>query len=553
MLGVQRCDGETPICGPCSRARKPVDCTYSDPSASHRRSALLQKGAACLPCRCDAKRPCCNTCHAAGKEYECAYDEASQQHLANALLTRTLELEERLAQFESQDQQLARVASGSSSSESDRSSSPGEQPLIGNVTRSLFQDIASLPGGGSGLICQNTFQLRSLFLKHQTQLGFYFRESKLNAIRNGDFSGQVIHPSMVHAAQLLGSLLWRAHTKTDVLVVNEEVEMGAILNSLSEPPDSATLVVIYCLLAWYTLYLRQIDPGREYMAKAANVLISNNLQLTPPHMDDVLMLEEPDEDTKEYITAVGQYIYNNRVAQMILGWPSFLDEEYDRQLKSLSFMQPWLAKHSIVLMRCKSLILFREAMGLSQIRADTAAATSAGPVIEHTALPSEWYTRYWETLEEVTSHVALLYPQMLQASLCSDPQHALCLKVCLIIALAAQVDLHRMPGTYHLESRQKVLSVILDVIGLTKSLKDEDYAMLEPIIGICFTVIANAIRNDRELLISISPRQGAYSKEQEAFNVLINSAQQLATKLPYVEYSLQELCDIASTGTARPQ
>lgn len=177
---------------------------------------------------------------------------------------------------------------------------------------------------------------RSLFLKHQIQLGFYLRESKLNAIQNGDFSGRVVHPSMVHAAQLLGSLLWRAHNKTDVLVINEDVEIGAVLNSLNDPSDPISSVIVYGLLAWYTLYIRQIDLGREYMVKTAHVLTANNMLLTPPHMNDMLALEEPDENTKEYITTVGQFIYMNKVAQTILGWPSLLDDEYDRQMKSLS-------------------------------------------------------------------------------------------------------------------------------------------------------------------------------------------------------------------------
>ncbi|EKM53711.1 uncharacterized protein PHACADRAFT_125635, partial [Phanerochaete carnosa HHB-10118-sp] len=274
-----------------------------------------------------------------------------------------------------------------------------------------------------------------------------------------------------------------------------------------------------------------MEVGREYLIKAAHVIVSNNMQVTPPHMDGVLTLEEPDDDTKEHVTTIAHFIYSDNFAQMVLAYPPFLDAEYNRQLKLLSFMQPWLAKHSIVLMRCKSLVLLREAMQLSRMRAETTAATSSGGIIEHTALSSEWHTQYWETIEEVTSHVAVLYPQMLQTSLYSDPEHALSLKVCIIIALAAQVELHRMPGTYHMESRQKALSVVLEVIGLTKSLKDDDYAMLESVLGLCFTIIANAIRNDRELLVGISQ---SGSREREAFNVLINSTQQLATKLPFV-------------------
>lgn len=145
-------------------------------------------------------------------------------------------------------------------------------------------------------------------------------------------------------------------------------------------------------------------------------------------------------------------------------------------------MQPWLCRNSVVVMRCKSIILLSESMRLSRVRAEV-IASSASRILDHT-LPPEWHTQYWDMLEDVSQHVALLYPRMLQASLCADLRNGLCLKVCLIIALAAQVELHRMPGSYHDESRQKTLSVILEVISLAKGLKDDDYALLEPILGV---------------------------------------------------------------------
>ncbi|KIP05149.1 hypothetical protein PHLGIDRAFT_164926 [Phlebiopsis gigantea 11061_1 CR5-6] len=55
-----RCDGATPECGPCSRARKPLNCTYSDKSLIQRDTNLLPKGAACLPCR--RKKKVCIYC-----------------------------------------------------------------------------------------------------------------------------------------------------------------------------------------------------------------------------------------------------------------------------------------------------------------------------------------------------------------------------------------------------------------------------------------------------------------------------------------------------------
>lgn len=155
-------------------------------------------------------------------------------------------------------------------------------------------------------------------------------------------------------------------------------------------------------------------------------------------------------------------------------------------------MQPWLARHSAIIMRCKSISLLRDAMHLSQIR--SASSDSKSSVRLETALPMEWYTQYWETLEDAAQHVAMLYPQMLQASLYADDQHTLCLKVCIVVALTAQIELHRMPGYYHAESRQKAMCVIVEVIRLLKGLKEEEYDMLEPTLGVCNPTIHCHIR-----------------------------------------------------------
>lgn len=129
-------------------------------------------------------------------------------------------------------------------------------------------------------------------------------------------------------------------------------------------------------------------------------------------------------------------------------------------------------------MRCRSLSLLREAMRLSRARASAADKSLARL---DAALPLGWYTQYWESLEDSSRHVALLYPQMLQSSLLPDlEQHTICFKACLVVSLTAQIELHSMPGFYHPESRQKALSTTIEVIGLTKSWKEDDYIMLEP-------------------------------------------------------------------------
>ncbi|EKM51825.1 uncharacterized protein PHACADRAFT_101816, partial [Phanerochaete carnosa HHB-10118-sp] len=334
---------------------------------------------------------------------------------------------------------------------------------------------------------------------------------------------------IIHLSQLVGIYLWKLHHKTDVLVVSEDVEMLKVLNALEYAPEPATLVTIYIVLGEYLLFKRQLDTGRQYLIKASNVMSLQDLQTSTPSLDALLMVGEPEEDTKEYLTALGQLTYVDKATSMVIGWTPFLDHEYEKQLKQLVLSQPWFATHSAVALRCKSLLLLREAMRLSRIRAS--AASKSSERLE-TALPLEWYTQYWEMLEDTWRHIALLYPQMLQSSLYPDlEQHTLCLKTCLIVSLSAQIEMHNMPSFFHLESRQKALSTAIEVIGLTKGWKEEDYAMLEPTLGICHGIVANALRDDRRLYAG-SPDE--FVKIQEALAVLITSTTLLADKIPYL-------------------
>ncbi|KIP05150.1 hypothetical protein PHLGIDRAFT_164927 [Phlebiopsis gigantea 11061_1 CR5-6] len=410
--------------------------------------------------------------------------------------------------------------------------------------RSSLSKTSVLPNSSINLPCQDSYELRTLFLNHQIQLGFYLRDTKWQAVRSGDLSGRVIHPAVVYVAQLVGCFLWKLRHKTDVLVLSEDIEIRNVLNAVEAlPPDPATLVMIYTVLGEYLLFKQQRELGRDYLVRASRVLAPQDLQLAAPSLEGLSSHTEPDEDTKEYLSAMAQLLYIDKATSMVLRLPFFLNAEYDRQLRSITIMQPWLARHSAIVMRCKSIWILREAMRLSQIRAAAASESKSSARLE-TALPVEWYTQYWETLEDAAQHVAVLYPQMLQASL-TDFQQTLCLKVCIIVALAAQIELHRMPGYYHVESRQRAMCVIVEVIRLIRGLKEEDYALLEPTLGICFTIIANTLREDQSVRLELPPDCGP---PQDTLSVLITVATQLSLKLPYVEPALHTLHELAATN-----
>ena len=94
--------------------------------------------------------------------------------------------------------------------------------------------------------------------------------------------------------------------------------------------------MLYTLLSWYFLFERRLDTGRQYLIKATDVVTLNDLRFSSQTMDAMIALEEPDEDTKEYLTALSQRLYMDRAATIVLGMAPLMNLEYDKQFKALS-------------------------------------------------------------------------------------------------------------------------------------------------------------------------------------------------------------------------
>jgi hypothetical protein len=125
-------------------------------------------------------------------------------------------------------------------------------------------------------------------------------------------------------------------------------------------------------------------------------------------------------------------------------------------------------------MRCRGIYFLQQALALS------ASASSTGQL----GNTPDWYEQYWEVLEEISYFVAGLTTEMLKASMSNDSRQAVALKVCLIISLSAQLELHRLLSSYHPESRQKAVDGISEIVGLTRGFKEEDSSLLDPILGV---------------------------------------------------------------------
>ena len=86
-------------------------------------------------------------------------------------------------------------------------------------------------------------------------------------------------------------------------------------------------------------------------------------------------------------------------------------------------------------------------------------------------------------------NLASMNPALLKASL--NPalrSSTLGLKICLIVTLTAEAELHHLAPPTHAESRQHCLNAVLKLVGIGKTFSAEDYDLLDPMLGVSISL-----------------------------------------------------------------
>ncbi|PCH38214.1 hypothetical protein WOLCODRAFT_136105 [Wolfiporia cocos MD-104 SS10] len=587
-----RCDGVTPTCGPCSKARKLLECEYVATAASQvPKGPLLQKGTACYACRrkkkkCDARRPFCTTCEIAGKEHECQYEENVQRNLTEALLARTQELEERLAAYELQP-------GASSSSSVIAQSVVGPQPflttemndflsVVGVVqppsVTTFMSDHHSMPDIGlpppgpayqlqiptpeSDTRSQSPPELlqlldmnylatttslhelsefRKTFISHHGQLGVSLPDTKMQAIVTGDLSGTFAHPVLIYLAQLIGCRLWQEQHHTVLNTGIEIVQLQLVNRALLDNPSPVTRLQVHSVLAIFFLLKRQMREGRDQLTQAALVAVQYSLRFDSPAPESFESMEGTSDETQEHICALSQLFYLDKAAAIVLNDPSLLSEEYERQFRDLPLLFPTISKNNLVVLRARSVALLQQTRRLSDRWTDLILNIGTAQYALTPNAQTQWYDDYWDLLEEVSDHIATLSPSMMKMSFYNQRGHALALKVCMIVSLTASAELHRLLAGHLPESRLKCIDTVFEIVSVTRGLKDEDYIFLDPILGTCWSMVATVINQER-----FAPAdETATLQWKSSFTVIHSSASKLGHALPYMEDSVETINGVA--------
>ncbi|EMD38527.1 hypothetical protein CERSUDRAFT_113707 [Gelatoporia subvermispora B] len=580
-----RCDGLTPTCSPCSKARRPTQCEYTSASSASQapKGPLLSKGAACFPCRrkkkkCDALRPACSTCRVAGKDDECEYDDTINRDQLKELQLHNQYLQDRVAAME---EAMAATASASREQPVNVSTYLEEQllyavngvqeqapfmfpqfdmgnfaatpppmatspitpypvqiPLHTAAPQPLQIQISSPVMDIHHLSTPTTIQdldlYRRTFIEHHGQLGLSLPASKIHAIYDGDISGRVVAPVLVYLAQLTGCCLWRKQNRAEAYLSTESLQLAYVFQTLDSTEDLVVRLQVHTVLTFYFLVQLQMNEGGQQLTAAADLAMAAKMQF-PPHGSS-------QSDLEERIGSLSQLVYLNKAAQIILGATTMLTPEFDHQYDQLIKSYPAIAKNNFAVLRAKSMTLLYNARQLSGSLRTTGMDWSGDST-----------EGYWDMITSADQHMCTLKPLMLRATYEKTSsslmrRSGLNLKLCMIISMTAAAELHSILMDTHLESRQSCLDMVYSIVRLTSSLRDEDYIFLDPILGTCWTMVIRVLHHERTTPLQICPP----SDWDSAMTVVVSSANKLGHELPFMDSSIETMRGVVSETTPSP-
>ncbi|KAJ6606319.1 hypothetical protein DFH09DRAFT_1119816 [Mycena vulgaris] len=554
-----RCDGQDP-CGPCSKARVTVDCNYTAPTTSH--GPELRKGAACSACRrkkkkCSGDWPC-RACVVSQKEDDCKYDDGSQLSFTRALIERTLELEQLLSEAKQAPPTIPSYAVGPDlSAELDQlfSTNPLDAPepiLIDNGQAAIRPMVLEEPFNFLGIEynpsrtqsplsmtppppviqvvetpAEKLFRLRQTFLARGLQYGFTLSADKLSALANGDLSGNVVHPVLVHVCHLWGykfdyyeqNRTWAyAPDKNGNEVAQMRLILGALAGMLGPAPNPVTTTLTHLSVALYFFHKGDISRGQEFLSVASTTAMTHDLDLAaltnvPAEEEDKgLYSIHPLSEADELRSVFSHLVYVGVSAPVVLSAPPIVDS---RLLEKFDLLMDTKVTTTVDInfLRAKSARL------LTKTRQFTAAWNNG-----QSPSPT-WFQQYLKLIEQLHTHIGILNPVQLRLSFIPDAHTTeLVLKLCSTMALTALADLHGIFSPDHAESSRRYRDAVLEIVSISSTFSFDDCQYLDPILPICWSVATKRILDN----------QVVYENQESIIAAIRACNSNLQQALPYV-------------------
>ncbi|KAJ7024786.1 hypothetical protein C8F04DRAFT_483421 [Mycena alexandri] len=509
-----RCDGGEP-CGPCSRTRTPVTCTYVPKTVGQLRSEL-PKGGACITCRqrkrrCDGNFPC-RTCIQTSRPDECKYRERAPGK------QKPPKPAPREHHFSSDSASTSSSSSRPTTPSQPVSLQPGalriqdEYPDLHSSSDHLFpwselnpMCLPSYSGDSTctqdGLyafpphdsiffptpslntlpqdFCAERFSVRNHFLEHAWQYGLSIPAEKRQALAIGDLSR--VDPTLVDVCELLG-YLQRVHSHPEGWLsfngqTTAEADLDGVIRDTLEGSSGLKLdpllqLQCYALLSIYSAQKEDICGFQRQLAKAGSILVhhAETLGLADtqavdwsPQFDTSYL--SPHSVVEETRAVFSQIIFLDIASVMIINLPSVIDPALLEKFRGLAAVH-W-NDTEINFLRAKSLLFLSDSQ---QLVAAWRRWEFGDPA------PTAWSKRFWSLVDEIHSHINFLNTAVMDVS-----------------CIPALQELHGLFAPSQLESQHKHLEAVTEIINITRGFADKDYEFLDHTVGICWSIASRAL------------------------------------------------------------
>jgi hypothetical protein len=198
------------------------------------------------------------------------------------------------------------------------------------------------------------------------KFGLQITEAQATPILNGDITGRIVDPALVHVASLLGFILWKADKSTiDVSGEHLAREAQEAVDSINARPsiDPTAVQALCCFVAYNILCDNKID-AEIYLGKAVNAVtkmdalsptgrVGDSTEPPPFPEDGTIWLAN---SAKRWKAAFNQLLFMERSSTMALNSPLLMKVDVESQLPAVEVSMVSLRR---LLLYLKNLTLCR--------------------------------------------------------------------------------------------------------------------------------------------------------------------------------------------------
>ncbi|KAJ6553152.1 hypothetical protein B0H19DRAFT_1155796 [Mycena capillaripes] len=527
-----RCDGGNP-CGPCSRARTLVVCTYVSKAFGQLRSEP-RKGGACSSCRQRKRRCDGSLClqdkprARKSKHAELTYQDRLSADASGASMTSSRSTNPSqpytpeysasidLPSTSAEDEFDIRSLLGFYPAESESSSlyltptsnhwlpgvysesavpgvpeyTPSDKFAVNCPSRSLHP-VGFSPEPAPALDrTAELFELRQLFLAHSWHYGLNVTEEKRDALSRGDTSGLFVHPILVNISQLLGYHLVRrlqsetlhyCRGPTAGREAEQAMQIFEILQAEESMMDPTTTMHVYNLLAVYYTLNRDLAMFAQLFNKLGALMLYSHTAYDNLVLDVSSQVDQPSCSPQGMVdearSAFSATIFLQLGVSLARKTPPVLDASFLVKFRKLAAMHRWDTELNF--MRARSALFVYDARRLVA----KWEKSEFGDRLSGTM----WSNCYWDLIEDVHAYLKVVNTPLIEVSFIHVAQ-VFTLKTCIIIALATLANLYALFAPIQPESERKHKEVIEEIASMTTMFLEKDFQYLDTTLMVCWGV-----------------------------------------------------------------